>query len=36
VTKQDNEVAAAAIVGDRAWLEKLHGELRGLLAPVFA
>jgi SRSO17 transposase len=36
VTRQDNEVAAAAIVEDRAWLEKLHGELRGLLAPVFA
>jgi SRSO17 transposase len=36
VTRQDNEVAAGAIVEDRAWLEKLHGELRGLLAPVFA
>jgi SRSO17 transposase len=36
VTRQDNEVAAGAIVEDRVWLEKLHGELRGLLAPVFA
>jgi SRSO17 transposase len=36
VTRQDNEVAAAAIVEDRAWLEKLQRELRGLLAPVFA
>jgi SRSO17 transposase len=36
VRRQDNEVAAGAIVEDRAWLEKLHGELRGLLAPVFA
>jgi hypothetical protein len=36
VTGQDNEVAAGAIVEDRAWLGKLHGELRGLLAPVFA
>jgi SRSO17 transposase len=36
VTRHDNEVAAVAIVGDRAWLERLHGELRGLLAPVFA
>src|SRR5712691_11173170 len=35
-TRQDNEVAAEVIVEDRAWLEKLHGELRGLLAPVFA
>ncbi len=29
-------MAAGAIVEDRAWLEKLHGELCGLLAPVFA
>ena len=29
-------MAAGAIVEDRAWLEKLHSELRGLLAPVFA
>ena len=36
MTRQDNKVAAGAIVEDRAWLEKLHGELRGLLAPVFA
>ena len=36
MTRQANEVAAGAIVEDRAWLGKLHGELRGLLAPVFA
>jgi SRSO17 transposase len=36
VTRQDNEVAAGAIVEERAWLEKLHGELCGLLAPAFA
>ncbi|HEY6313861.1 MAG TPA: hypothetical protein VIY52_24090 [Streptosporangiaceae bacterium] len=35
MTRQDDGVAAGAIVEDRAWLEKLHGELRGLLAPVF-
>jgi hypothetical protein len=29
-------VAAAAIVEDGRWLGKLHDELRGLLAPVFA
>jgi SRSO17 transposase len=29
-------VAAAAIVGDGCWLGKLHDELHGLLAPVFA
>ncbi len=29
-------MAAAAIVEDGRWLGKLHGELRGLLAPVFA
>jgi SRSO17 transposase len=29
-------VAAGAIVEDGSWLERLHGELRGLLAPVFA
>jgi len=29
-------VAAAAIVEDGRWLGKLHGELRALLAPVFA
>jgi SRSO17 transposase len=29
-------VAAGAIVEDGTWLERLHGELRGLLAPVFA
>jgi SRSO17 transposase len=35
VTSQDQQVAAGAIVEDGAWLGKLHGELRGLLAPVF-
>jgi hypothetical protein len=29
-------LAAEAIVEDRAWLEELHLELRGLLTPVFA
>ena len=29
-------MAAAAIVEDARWLGNLHGELRGLLAPVFA
>ena len=29
-------MAAGAIVEDGAWLGKLHGELSGLLAPVFA
>ena len=29
-------MAAGAIVEDGAWLGKLHGELRSLLAPVFA
>jgi len=36
VTRQDNEVAARAIVEDGRWLGKLQGELRALLAPVFA
>jgi SRSO17 transposase len=36
VTRQDNEVAAGAIVEDDAWLDRLRGELRGMLAPVFA
>ena len=36
MTRQDNEVAAGAIVEDGAWLDRLQGELRGLLAPVFA
>jgi hypothetical protein len=36
VTRQDNEVAAGAIVEDGAWLDRLRGELRGMLAPVFA
>ena len=36
VTRQDQQVAAGAIVEDGAWLDRLQGELRGLLAPVFA
>jgi SRSO17 transposase len=36
VTRLNNEVAAGAIVEDGRWLGKLHDELRGLLAPVFA
>jgi SRSO17 transposase len=36
VTSQDQQVAAGAIVGDGAWLGRLQGELRGLLASVFA
>ena len=36
VTSQDQQVAADAIVGDGARLDRLHSELRGLLAPVFA
>jgi SRSO17 transposase len=36
VKSQDQQVAAGAIVEDRAWLDRLQGELRGLLAPVFA
>jgi hypothetical protein len=36
VTRQDDEVAAGAIVEDGAWLDRLQGELRGMLAPVFA
>ena len=36
MTSQDQQVAAGAIVEDGTWLERLHGELRGLLAPVFA
>jgi SRSO17 transposase len=35
VTQQDQQVAAAAIVGDGRWLGRLQDELRGLLAPVF-
>jgi SRSO17 transposase len=35
VRKQDQQVAAAAIVEDGRWLGELHDELRGLLAPVF-
>jgi hypothetical protein len=35
VTQQDQQVAAAAIVGDGRWLRRLRDELRGLLAPVF-
>ena len=34
--RQDQQVAAAAIVGDGCWLGILHDELHGLLAPVFA
>ena len=33
--RQNQQVAAAAIVEDRCWLGKLQGELRALLAPVF-
>jgi hypothetical protein len=36
VTRQDFGAAAGAIVEDGTWPERLHGELRGLLAPVFA
>ena len=36
VTSQDQQVAADAIAGDGARLDRLQGELRGLLAPVFA
>jgi SRSO17 transposase len=36
VTRQDQQVAAAAIVGDGRWLGRLQDELRALLAPVFA
>ena len=37
MTKQDqNEVAAWAIVGDRAWLRELLAELSGLICPVFS
>jgi SRSO17 transposase len=36
VRRQDQQVAAAAIVEDGRWLGNLHDELRGLLAPVFA
>jgi SRSO17 transposase len=35
VTRQDDKVATGAIVEDRTWLGELHGELPGLLAPVF-
>jgi hypothetical protein len=35
VTQQDQQVAAAVIVGDGRWLGRLQDELRGLLAPVF-
>ena len=33
--RQDQQVAAAAIVEDGRWLGRLRDELRGLLAPVF-
>jgi hypothetical protein len=36
VTRQDNGVAARAVVEDRTWLRELHGELFALLAGVFA
>jgi SRSO17 transposase len=35
VRKQDQQVAAAAIVEDQRWLGQLRDELRALLAPVF-
>jgi SRSO17 transposase len=35
VRRQDQQVAAAAIVEDGRWLGSLRDELRGLLAPVF-
>jgi SRSO17 transposase len=35
VRRQDQQVAAAAIVGDGRWLGSLRDELHGLLAPVF-
>jgi SRSO17 transposase len=36
VTRQDQQVAAAAIVGDGRWLGSLRDELQALLAPVFS
>ena len=36
MTRQDDEVAAGAIVEDGAWLAELRRELSGLLAGVFA
>jgi SRSO17 transposase len=36
VRQQDQQVAAAAIVGDTGWLGKLRDELRAAIAPVFA
>jgi hypothetical protein len=35
VRRQDQQVAAAAIVGDGRWPGRLRDELHGLLAPVF-
>jgi SRSO17 transposase len=35
MTRQDQQVAAAANAEDGSWLGGLQGELRGLLAPVF-
>ncbi len=35
MTRQDQQVAAGAIVEDGRWLGELHGELRARLAPVF-
>jgi ADP-ribosylglycohydrolase len=36
VTQQNQQVAAAAIVEDQAWLGELQEELRAAIAPVFA
>jgi SRSO17 transposase len=36
VRRQDQQVAAGAIVGDGSWLGSLHDELCAVLAPVFA
>ena len=36
MTSQDQQVAAGAIAEDGAWLGRVQGELRGLLASVFA
>jgi len=36
VRQQDQQVAAAAIVGDKRWLGKLRDELHAAIAPVFA
>jgi SRSO17 transposase len=36
VRRQDQQVAAVAIVEGKCWLEKLQDDLRALIAPVFA